>query len=266
MIIDFHTHAFPDDLAERAVSSVFSSFDDTFNPTPAHNGTINGLISNLNEWNIDACVLLPVITKQSQFIKLNEWSASVASGQIISFGGIFPHTKNYKDDIDFVVSLGLKGLKFHAEYQDFLVDDEHMIKIYDYALSKGLIVLHHGGCDPSFPPPYKSTPKQFARISRLLQGGIFIVAHMGGHRQWDQVEMDLAGSNVYLDTSSGFEFYSHDQFMRIVKIHGADKILFGSDSPWNIAKTEIDHIMTLPLSENDRDAILGGNAVKILGL
>ena len=76
--------------------------------------------------------------------------------RIISFGAIDPHSKDYKSQIDFVVDLGLKGLKFHAEYQNFIVDDNNMLKIYDYALSKELIILHHAGFDPGFHHPLKA--------------------------------------------------------------------------------------------------------------
>lgn len=262
MIIDFHTHAFPDALAAKALRTLTSSIDNLY--TPVHDGTVRGLLKNMDSWNIDVSVVQPVITKQSQIKNVNQWASEICSDRIICFGGIFPHTATYQRDIDFVVDLGLKGLKFHAEYQDFMIDDERMLKIYDYALSKGLILLHHAGFDPGFPSPYKSSPQQFAKIAKAMQGGVIIAAHFGGHAQWDDVEKYLAGENIYLDTSMGFEYFSHEQFLRILNKHGADKILFASDSPWSNAKTEIEHFKALPLSENDMNAILGGNAKRIL--
>ena len=199
-------------------------------------------------------------------MKSNEWSRSVCSDRILAFGGIFPHTDDYKRDIDFVVSLGLKGLKFHSEYQDFDVDDERMLKIYDYALSKGLIIMYHAGVDIGKPPPYKSSPKQFARIARAMQGGVIVAAHFGGHQQWDEVENELVGENIYLDTSMGFEFFAPGQFVRIVRNHGTDRILFASDSPWSRAETEMKHLRELPLTESEKTAILGGNAQRLLGI
>jgi predicted TIM-barrel fold metal-dependent hydrolase len=198
--------------------------------------------------------------------KTNEWARSICSHRIISFGGIYPHTDDYKRDIDFVISLGLKGLKFHAEYQNFSVDDKRMLKIYDYALSKGLIILHHAGVDPGMPMPYKSSPQQFAKIVDAMKGGIIIAAHFGGHAQWDDVEKYLAGKNIYLDTSMGFEYFSEEQFLRIVKRHGADKVLFGSDSPWSSAQTEIEHLKALPLLESEKNNILYNNAKRLLNI
>ena len=262
MIIDFHTHVFPDELAPRAITKLTESIDNLY--TPVHDGTVSGLLKNMDRCGIDISVICPVVTKKAQVQKTNEWVKSVCSERIIGFGGIYPHEGGYEEDIDHVVKLGLKGLKFHAEYQDFVVDEPKMLKIYEYAINKGLILLHHAGFDPAYPPPYKSTPKQFANIADKLKGGVIIAAHLGGHAQWDDVEKYLAGSGIYLDTSMGFEYFSKERFLNIVKAHGADKILFGSDSPWSDAKTEIEHIKALPLEKSDISAILGGNAERII--
>ena len=264
MVIDFHTHAFPDAIAERAIAGLIKSSNGIY--PPRHNGTVAELCEKMEDFGVDISVVQPVITKASQLKTLNEWASSIRSDKIISFGGIFPHTEDYKADIDFVCSLGLKGLKFHVEYQNFILDDPKMLRIYDYALGKGLIILHHAGFDPAFPPPFKSSPKQFANIAKELRGGTIIAAHLGGHDQWDEVEEYIVGTNIYLDTSMGFEYYSHEQFLRIVKNHGADKILFGSDSPWSSADREIAAIRALPLMQTDKEKILFGNAKKLLNI
>jgi predicted TIM-barrel fold metal-dependent hydrolase len=264
MIIDFHTHVFPDNLAERAMAALSAEVEDIF--SPVNNGTVSGLIHDMDNWNISRAVVLPVITKQSQTKSTNEWVSGIASDRLISFGGVYPHTDDYKRDIDFVAGLGLKGIKFHAEYQNFIIDDDQMLKLYDYALGKGLIIIHHAGADPAFQPPFKSSPAQFAKIVKAMKGGTIVAAHFGGHDQWDDVEKYLVGENIYLDTSMGFEYFPHDQFLRIVKNHGADKILFASDYPWSSAKTEIEHLKSLPLSDDEKNAIFGGNAARILGV
>ena len=264
MIIDFHTHVFPDDVAPKALAIIVENIKSYY--LPVNDGTVSGLIRNMDDWGVDVSVAQPIVIKQEQFRRINEWTAGIGSDRVLPFGGISPRTDDYKRDIDFVVSLGLKGLKFHAEYQNFIVDDDHMLKVYDYALSKGLILLHHAGFDPEFPPPIKSSPRQFARIVDEMRGGVIVAAHLGGCMQWDDVERDLAGKDIYLDTSAGFEFYPRDQFLRILEKHGADKILFGSDAPWTNAGTEIEILRSLPIPDEDKAAILGGNAKRILGI
>lgn len=264
MIIDFHTHAFPDPIAPRAIDSLVKGSGGQY--PPCHNGTVTGLLDNMQRFGVDLSVVQPVITKLSQTKSLNEWAQSITSDKIISFGGIFPHTDDYKRDIDFVCSLGLKGIKLHPEYQNFIVDEPKMLKIYDYAFEKGLIILIHAGFDPAFPAPYKSSPKQFASVSRQLRGGNLVVAHLGGQQQWEDVEKYLVGENVYLDTSMGSKYYKKETLLRIIRAHGAKKILFGSDAPWSKADEEIEFIKHLPISNREIEDILGNNAKRLLGL
>lgn len=264
MIIDFHTHVFPDALAGRAVSTLLETINGIY--TPVTDATVSGLVRHMAHSGVDISVVLPVITKPSQLEDVNLWVRSIGSEKIIPFGSIYPQTGSYKRDIDFILGLGLKGLKFHCEYQDFVVDAPEMLRIYDYALSRGLILLHHAGFDPGYEAPFRSSPERLANIVGVMRGGVIIAAHFGSHAMWDEVERHLVGTSIYLDTSMGFEYFPHDQFLRIVKAHGADKILFASDSPWSDAKTEIEHLRGLPLTEEERGLILSGNAIRILGL
>lgn len=264
MIIDFHTHIFPDDLAGRALATLVSRIRGLY--TPVSDGTRAGLLRRMDEWGVDISVIQPVVTKPSQTKNTNLWAAENASRRIIPFGSIFPDTDDYKRDIDFAAGLGLKGLKFHAEYQEFVVDDKKMLKIYDYALSRGLILLHHAGFDPAYAAPFRSSPRQFANIADAMRGGVMVCAHLGGHAQWDEVERYLVGKNVYLDTSMGLDYYSHEQFLRIIRGHGAERILFASDSPWSSAGKELETLRSLPLTREERERILGGNARRLLGV
>ncbi len=262
MTIDFHTHAFPDALAKKAMEVLTGNL--TVDITPARDGTIASLIERLDEWNIDKALIAPIVTKPTQIKTLNEWAASVNGERIISFGSIFPNSGNYKKEIDFVCSLGLKGIKLHAEYQDFVLDSPEMLKIHDYALSKGLIILHHAGEDKGMPPPYKTSPKQFAHVVDEMQGGVIVAAHLGGHEMWEDVYSLLCGKNIYFDTSMGFEYYGKEMFKKIVQKHGADKILFGSDSPWSYADKDLEALRSCGLNDKELELIESGNAKRIL--
>jgi predicted TIM-barrel fold metal-dependent hydrolase len=264
MIIDFHTHVFPDELADRAISTLLAGIDEIY--TPVTDAKVTGLLEHMRQSGVDISVIQPVITKQSQFESLNLWARSICSDRLISFGGFYPHTDDYKRDIDFIVSLGLKGVKFHAEYQDFVIDDPKMLRIYEYALNSGLIILHHAGFNPGFNGPIKSGPLRFRNIWNAMKGGVIVAAHFGGHAEWDDVERYIVGTGIYLDTSMGFEFFPEEQFLRIVKNHGVEKILFASDSPWSDATTEIEHVKALTLSNEAKEMILGENAKRILDI
>lgn len=264
MVIDFHTHVFHDKLAEWVIESLVESSKGECQP--CSDGTVKGLLKKMDEFGVDISVAQPIVTKAKNTEIQNRWAKEITSERIISFGSIHPKTDDYKRDIDLICNLGLPGIKFHPEFQDFYIDEPKMLKVYDYALSKGLMLLFHAGCDASFSPPYHSTPKQFAEISKEMQGGVIIAAHLGGQSQWDDVEKYLVGTNVYFDTAMGMNLYPHDQFVRIVRNHGADKILFGSDSPWTKANEEIEILNSLPLTNEEKDLILYKNAKRLLGI
>ena len=265
MVIDFHTHIFPDSLAPRARKSLEdSTVHFGYNYKALTEMTRTSLLEHMDMWGVDISVIQPVVTKPSQTVTTNTWAAETQCDRITAFGGIHPDTDDYKRDLDFVASLGLKGIKLHAEYQRFYPEEERMLRIYDYAFSKGMIVLHHAGFDPGMPEPFHSNPERFAKMLDKLSGGTFVLAHLGSQEMWDDVETYLAGRDVYFDTSMGFECYSGEQFMRIVKKHGADKILFGSDSPWSNASNELAILNSLPLSETEKQMILCDNAKKLL--
>ena len=263
MVIDFHTHVFPDALARRAVDSLVKASRGEY--PPCSDGTLSGLERAMDAFGVDISVIQPVITKASQTRTLNAWARDAQGTRIIAFGGVYPHSEDPKADVDYLCSLGLKGIKFHPEYQNFTPDDPKMMRIYDYAVSKGLILLFHAGRDIAYADCH-SHPKMFADIRKSLGGGVIIAAHLGGQEQWDAVEEHLCQSGVYLDTSMGFDYYGRERFMRIVKAHGADKILFGSDSPWSFADREIDTLRALPLTEAEKDMILYKNAAGLLGI
>jgi predicted TIM-barrel fold metal-dependent hydrolase len=139
-----------------------------------------------------------------------------------------------------------------------------MLKIYDYALGKGLVLVHHAGFDPAFPAPFRSSPARFRNVANAMRGGVVVAAHLGGHDQWDDVEEYLAGSDIYLDTSMGFEYFGKERFLRIVEKHGAKRILFASDSPWSDPAKELETLRALPLPKADIEAIAGNNAARLL--
>ncbi|MDR1589805.1 MAG: amidohydrolase family protein [Oscillospiraceae bacterium] len=262
MVIDFHTHVFPDAIAAGTIRALEESINHVF--VPVTDGTLAGLVGHMDKSGVDISVIQPVVTKPSQTRGVNEWSAAAQSDRIVAFGGVHPRGDDYRRDIDYAVELGLRGLKFHAEYQGFDADDVHMLRIYDYALSRGLILLHHAGADPAYRPPFRSSPRQFANIADAMKGGVIVAAHFGGHDQWDDVERYLAGRDIYLDTSMGFDYFSMEQFVRITRAHGADKVLFATDSPWSDAGRELERLRTAPLTEAEKELILGANAARLL--
>ncbi len=261
-VIDFHTHAFPDAIHARAIESLKKACGGLY--TPCHDGSLSGLMGNMDKFGISLSVVAPVITNPRHFDSLNSWAKQISGERIISLGAVHPETESYREDIDKICDLGLPGLKLHPEYQSFYIGDPKMMKIYEYAFSKGLFILFHAGFDPAYPPPVHSSPEAFLKLSEAFPEGRIIAAHLGGQKQWDKVLEVLAGSRVYLDTSMGQKYYPKDLFLKIVEKHGSEKILFGSDSPWSRADEEIESIKKSGLKPQELENIFYKNAERLL--
>ncbi|NLB78280.1 MAG: amidohydrolase family protein [Clostridiaceae bacterium] len=260
MVIDFHTHCFTDEIAVNAIPLLAQKAD-----IPAMlNGTVSDLTESMKKYGITYSVLLNIATKPSQTEKINSWAASVQKDSIISFGSIHPKYKNWEREIKRIKELGLKGIKFHPEYQEFYVDDEAMYPIYEKAFELGLIVVFHAGEDLGFNRPFHGTPQRLNKLIRSFAGGTIIAAHMGGFRYWDDVEKYLVGKDIYFDTSFCLGYMEEEQKRRIIKNHGYKKILFGTDSPWKIQGEEVQRIKDLCLGKEAEEAILYKNAAELL--
>lgn len=259
---DFHTHAFTDELATRAVAglSVTSGIE------PATDGTLSGLRRKLAENGIERAMLLPVATKPSQQTIINDWAASVMGGGIYCCGTVHPDAEDAVREVERIKSLGLYGVKFHSEYQQFCPHEERMFPIYEKIAELGLIAVFHGGWDPYSADIIRATPQSFAAVAKTFPKLKIVAAHLGGMKLWDDIEKYTAGKypNLWFDVSVIARFIDDKQLLRIIRMQGADKVLFGSDCPWDDPANEIAMIDRLPISRAEKELIFYRNAEKLL--
>lgn len=265
MVIDFHTHIFPDRIAKHAIGHL----EEQGNMKAFTDGTLFGLKQSMSVNNIDVSVILPVVTKPSQFESVNSYAAEITGKDgIISFGGLHPDSENYKEELDQIKSMGLLGIKLHPDYQATFVDDPKLVRIIQYATELGLTVLLHAGLDIGLPDPIHCPPERAANMLRQIDmdKAKIVLAHMGGYANWDEVEEWLVGKKVWLDTSFCLGKMTDEQFVRIVKEHGADRILFATDSPWSGQGETLKHLKSLNLSRKELERMLHLNAEELLGI
>lgn len=280
MIIDMHTHIFPEKISEAVIEKLSRT-----SRTPAFtNGTLSGLLKSMNAAQINLSVILPVATNSKQVEKINAASAALNEkffGEgIFSFGCIHPDFTNYREELGRVKNFGLKGIKIHPVYQDTNIDDAKFLRILDRAAELNLIVVTHAGLDIGFPGVIRCSPQMIKKAVDTIGNFKFVLAHMGGWKNWDEVLEILADTKIFMDTAfstgeiiprsdfnwekSDLKLLSSAQFMNFVKVFGEDRILFGTDSPWTSTKPSIEFIKKLPLEDGDKDKILGLNAKKLL--
>lgn len=262
MIIDFHTHMFPYKIARGTIEFLSS----VCHTKPFTDGTYEGLKASGAEALIDISVVLPIVTNLSQFDSINRFAALHQEEGILSFGGIHPDSSNYKEELRLIRDMGLKGIKLHPDYQEVYFNDIRCKRVVDFASELGLVVSVHAGADPKCPEDIHCTPSMAAELIDEVRPEKLVLAHMGGNNQWDEVEKLLVGKHVYFDTGVVLGRIPDDQFIRIVGAHGADKILFATDSPWAGQKEFIKYFSGMALAENEKRQILGENACRLLGI
>jgi predicted TIM-barrel fold metal-dependent hydrolase len=259
MIIDFHVHCFADELATKAVPKLAECAK-----IPARlDGRVSSIKESMRKAGIDKSVVLSIATKPSQTEKINTWSSSIQDDSIIAFGSVHPES-NWKSELPRLKEMGIKGIKFHPDYQKFFVDEKNMFPIYELAVNLGLVIVFHAGVDIGIPEPCHATPERLRRVIDAFPEGKIVAAHMGGYSYWDQVEEYLVGTGIYLDTSFGLRFMTSEQSRRIINNHGYKKILFASDSPWGDQSEEVEKVREFCFDPEVESAILGLNAKRLL--
>ena len=264
MIIDFHVHAFPDALAAKALPLLSKCSGGV---KPNYDATISGLESYLAKNNVDYAVVLNIATNPHQEKKVNDFAISLLEKKnIIPFGSVHPDSPNALSELERLAKAGIRGIKLHPDYQHFFVDDEKMFPIYKKIAELGFIAVFHAGVDIGYPKPVHCTPERLLRVLDLFDDAPVVAAHFGGWLLWDSVLEDLCGTKVYLDTAFSSGKMPPDYAKELIKAHGADKVLLGSDMPWSDTLDEVRFVQSLDLSAEDEEKILSNNAKRLLNI
>ena len=229
-------------------------------------------------------MVLPVATGARQVAHINDASIRLnGEAGLLSFGCMHPDAENAPEELRRLADAGIRGVKLHPPYQGADFDDPRYLRILDACGELGLIAVTHAGLDVGLPGHEEAVPEKIARALERVGPVKLVLAHMGGWRCWEAAEALLAGTDAMLDTSfslgamtplgDGYErteeelqLLSQEAFLRMVRAFGARRILFGTDSPWGDQAAEKERIKALPLTEEEKTAILGGNARRLLGI
>lgn len=277
MIIDFHTHTFPD----RIAASTVAKLQQASHTKAFSDGSVAGLLASMEHSGVHRSVVLPVATNPMKLTSINDVSiAHDPSDGLIYFGCAHPDAPNLHEELARIAGLGIKGIKIHPVYQGVDIDDIRFLRLLGRAAEVGLTVVMHAGDDIGFPGAVRCSPEMTRNALKQVAGITMVLAHMGGWKNWDRVMDNLADTGCYLDTAFSLgkvqelnpgyytkeelQMLTQGQFLEIIRAFGAERILFGTDSPWTDQRASIDDVLTLPLSDTEKDAILGGNAQKLL--
>ena len=266
MLIDFHTHAFPESLAERALASLSA---DIASP-PLTDGTVTGLLAAMDAWGVDRAVICNIASKPGQTENVNTFAvetARSAPGRLFPLGSVHPLYPDPESELKRIRAAGLRGVKIHPDYMGVTVDDPAFDPIFEICASLGLFILTHAGFDVYSPRMVYASPDRILRRLERSPRTTLVAAHYGGNMMWEEAGEKLCGRDLFIDASmGGFCGLEPARAARILGKHDPDRILFGSDCPWASSADTFRYIDALPLSDGRKEKIYHLNAEKLLGL
>lgn len=261
-MIDFHVHTFPDAIAGRTMDKLSA----IAGLVPKTNGTLADAQRRMDEWGVSAYVLQNVATKPSQQHTINNTAASLQRTGRFAFGSIHPDAEDAVAELERMTDLGLKGVKLHPDYQGFFIDEARLDPIYDAIGQLGLMVLFHTGYDPLSPNVIHAEPAGVAAVHRRFPKMRMIAAHLGGIADHPEQAQLLVGQDIYLDVSIAAARFTPEEYDRLLRRHGAERVLLASDCPWGGIPEGLERLRQTSLTQRELRRICCENAAELLGL
>ena len=282
-VIDFHTHTFPDRIAPAAIRSLRAQC----HTRPFTDATEGSLRESMARAGIGLSVILPVATAPHQVVHINDSSLRINAGTaetgLTSLGCMHPDFPDPHAELGRIAAAGIRGIKLHPVYQGVDIDDPRFVRILSRCGELGLFAVLHAGLDVGFPGAEHALPRKIRSALRQAGPVTLVLAHMGGWRCWDEAADLFADTGVFIDTAfslgamtplgdghpwteEALRLLDPDAFTHLVWTWGAERVLFGSDSPWSDQAEALAAVRALPLAPDELEAILRGNAEQLLGL
>lgn len=263
-IFDFHTHVYPEKIAAKAVGALnhFYSF------VSECSGTLEDLLTHSRDAGVQGMALLGVATNPGQVEHVNEAvlrNASAARKEgfyAVAWIGMHQDYPYMSMELRRAKMLGAVGVKIHPDIQKVDIDDPRLCKLYALMKDFDLPVYLHMGDDRS---DYRySSPDKLYKVAKMFPQVRFIAAHLGAYKAWQESHVLASLPNVWYDTSSVLWALDTKRAMELIRLFGTHRIFFGTDYPVTTAKNELDRFFALPLTHEERKAILWDNAMSFL--
>ena len=248
MIIDAHAHIFPDKVAARAADGI-SSF---YNLKVRFDGTVDSLLKINEKAGIDMAVVQSVATVPEQVHNINSFIAEQVR--------LHPDFPDISGETERIISLGLKGIKLHSDFQKFNIDDPKAFPIYEAAEGRLPILFHCGDDRYDF-----SHPRRLYNVMKRFPKLTIIGAHLAGWTKWDEAAELFSGGVIYADLSSSLYAMTPEHAAELIRKLGTKRVFFGTDYPMWSAVEELERFRRLPLTAEEQEDILSRNVLRLLG-
>jgi len=276
MVIDFHTHNFPDHLARRAIDGMLAHLNGVL--APVGDGTLARQLADMARAGVDRAVMCPIATRPEQADVILRRACAIRDGaegteaaaRIIPFASVHPSDPGLLRHLKAIVRAGIRGIKLHPYYQRFALQDPAMVPFFAAVRAAGLVVVCHCGQDPGFPAQrIDCGPAEIAALLRAVPGLAprFVAAHLGGFVGAAAGAVDeLLDLGCWLDTAVLAADLEKPEPRRLLATWPAERLLFATDYYWTDERQLIDWVTSLRGDSADREAIFHANAERLLAL
>lgn len=279
MIVDIHTHVFPPEMARARARYAERDgwFGLLYGHPKAEMASAEDLIAEMDAAGVQASAVCAFgWVDQGICRELNDYLLAVSrkyEGRLLPFVGVQPRaSKAAVAEIERCAALGAKGVgELMPDGQGFALDDEAMMApIVDAAAACGLPIMTHAS-EPlghMYPGKGTVTPDVVYRFALRFPRARLICSHWGGGLPFYELMPEVASAfaNVYYDTAASPFLYRAAIFPAAVAAVGAEKVLFGTDYPLIGQRRFLSQVRQSGLAGPALDAVLGGSALRLLGL
>lgn len=259
-IIDFHTHIYPDAIAQKAADSICRFYE---LEGGGMDGTVASLLKQGKAAGIDHYVVLPVGLKPDHVRHINEFIIDQVAQHknFTGFGTIHAAMENGAQEVEFIAGAGLKGVKMHPDTQLFGIDDPQLFPAYEVMRDRGLILMPHMG-DKRYD---YSHPARLRRVMDNFPGIRVVATHFGGYSVTELARECLKDTDCVMDISSSLMFMDKATAVGYIREYGSERLVYGSDYPlWDPAQ-EVKRFLELGLTDEETEQIAYKTAMRILG-
>jgi predicted TIM-barrel fold metal-dependent hydrolase len=271
VIIDFHTHIFPPDVRDNRGEYVRRdpTFAEMYGDPKAKIATAEDLRRSMEASGVDVSVALGFGWQSHEdVVRHNRYLLDIATrsdGAIIPFATINMADARAAAEIERCAAGGVRGIgELRPDNQGWDLLGAAGERLAALARAHGLLLLFHvtepGG--RGYPGRHGCAMDRFAEFARRNPDIRMIGAHLGGALHTH----DGAAPDVYADTAAQPFLYRGDESEQIMRAVPPGRLLFGSDYPLISQQRQIDEIARVFPDDSERDAVLGGNAARLLGL
>ena len=264
-IIDAHAHIYPEKIAAKAVNAVGKFYG--VEQSMAGKGSPEDLLAH-RAAGITSFIVHSVATTARSVPTINSFIAEQCTihPEFIGFGTMHPDFEDMEAEVDRAIELGLHGFKLHPDTQQVDMDDPRLMAFYEIIAGRVPIVLHTGDYRYSY-----SSPRKLVRILKAFPDLVVDAAHLGGWSIYDVgydiLHEELIGEDrLFVDASSAFTWVGRRHMRELIRMWGADRVMYGSDYPMWDPTHELDEMMHCELTDDELEKVLWRNASAFCGV